>query len=397
MRIICVAALFFATFSTFSFDKKTQRRSSRTQQFERAGILIVGDTSKTMRKLDRFNNFMERFVRLYPIPYASYSKETHFLFGLTKFNAFRMRGSDKKDTITQASSINALMYYTTNIQHKLVLGTNLMLRKNKAIWKTDLINTYYPLLFYGTGNETKLANQRILDSGDIQFSMQYLFRVWRKWYVGPAVDFHYFYQVKIDESSIKLPEDNQDFSNNLGRQSGLGIRFNLEGRDNRLNAKNGFYVDAGYQIFDRTFASEFNYHLFNADVRYYFPLLKNVTLATQLKTESRIGEVPVQSLSLFGGDYFMRGNYLGRYRDKVLIGSQIEARFPLFWILGGTLFTGVGQVASDYSKINVGSLHNNYGFGLRIKVDPVHDINLRLDMAFTSEQSIFILNFAEAF
>lgn len=340
---------------------------------------------------------MEWYVRKFPIPYAAFSKETNFLVGLTKFNAFRLRGSNKSDSITQPSSATALVYYTTNRQHKFVVETNLMLNQNKAIWKTELSNTFYPLFFYGTGNETKKANERVLDYGDIRFATQYLMRTWRKWYVGPTIDFDYFYEVKLAEGSSPMPEDEEIFANNLGRQSGLGVQVNLEGRDNRLNAKNGFYVDAGYQIFDDAFGSEFNYHRFRADLRYYFPVFKKVTLATQVKTDSKQGEVPVQSLALFGGDHFMRGNYLGRYRDKVLFGSQVEMRFPIFWIFGGTLFTGVGQVASDYTKINVGSFHNNYGFGLRLKVDSVHDINLRFDMSFSKDQSIFILNFAEAF
>ena len=355
------------------------------------------DTSKGMRRLYKLSSTMEWFIVYFPVPYGSYSKETDFLFGLTKYNAFTMRRGNKQDSITQPSSVSGLGYYTLNSQYKMVVESNLMLNKNKAIWKTSLINTSYPLLFYGIGNETDLNNERTLNSSNFQISMQYLFRIWRKWYLGPAYDYYYYYDVDLAEGSRPLPGDEVLLRNNLGHQSGLGLKLSMEGRDNRLNAKKGFFVDASYQIFDQAIGSHFNYKFFQMDVRYYTTPFKKITIATQLRVQSKQGEVPVQSLCLLGGDYSMRGAYLGRYRDKILMDSQVEVRFPLFWIIGGTIFGGAGQVAPKYQEINLGSFHGIYGAGLRLKVDSKHDINLRVDMGFSKDQQIFIMNFAEAF
>ena len=40
------------------------------------------DSSKTMNKLDKVNSFMEWYMKYFPVPFGSYSKETSWLFGL---------------------------------------------------------------------------------------------------------------------------------------------------------------------------------------------------------------------------------------------------------------------------------------------------------------------------
>lgn len=362
-----------------------------------ARVSMFADTAVTMQKLNAVNDFMQWYMLYFPVPFGSYSKETNWLFGLTKYNAFTMRRQHRADSITQASSITAFGYYTLNTQYKAVLESNLMFAENRAIWKSTLAYTYYPLLYYGIGNDTRLSQERTLNTLNIQFSTSYLFKIWRRWYVGPAYDYFNYYKVELADLSTEFPDDNVRLEKAEGRQSGLGLRVSMEGRDNRLNAKKGYYFESSYQFFDKTFGGDFNYQYFLIDARYYFPLLKKITVATLLRSESRQGDVPVQSLAFLGGDYFMRGSYLGRYRSNVSLMGQAEARFPIFWIFGGTLFGGIGQVATDYVKINMGSFHANYGLGLRLKVDSAHDVNLRFDMGFSKDQALFIMNFSEAF
>jgi hypothetical protein len=388
-----------------SFSYGSERASQKpTRDFEKDSLIRnkttgagTGDTSNFMRTLYSVNAYMEWYMKYFPVPFGSYSKETNLLVGLSKYNAFTLNKGDIHDSVTEPSSASLLAYYTLNKQYKFVFEANLMRNKNKALWKTDLINTHYPLLFFGTGNETDIDNAQTLNTSDFQFTTQYLFRTWRKWYIGPSVDYHYFYEVEMEESSPGNDVEPEDFSENLGLQSGLGIKISMEGRDNRLNAKHGFFIDAGFQVFDKFLGGDFNYKYVQADLRYYFTPLKKLTIATQARTESKQGNVPVQSLAFLGGDYTMRGIYLGRYRDKVSIDSQVELRFPIFWILGGTVFGGAGQVAPEYAQMSWDSFHYCYGTGLRLKVDSKHDINLRFDMGFSADQNIFIMNFSEAF
>jgi hypothetical protein len=377
--------------------KSEKARGEGPTLIDTNGSDVPADSLKRVNKLENIYLSFEWYMKYFPIPYGSYSQETNWLFGISKFNAFKLNKGNKLDSITQPSSVNFFAYITLNGQHKTGLETNLMLNKNKALWKSYVGYTDYPMEFFGVGNATRLEDQRTLITTDWQISTYYLFKTWKKWYLGPTYDFFDYTRVELEKGAQQLPNESIDSLHNLGNQSGLGLKLLMEGRDNRLNAKAGFYVEASYQLFDSKIGSDYNYNSFMADFRYYYSPSKKLTIATQIRTEARAGDVPIQSLSLLGGDNSMRGTYRGRYRDLVELDSQIELRFPIYWIFGGVLFNGVGQVAPTYSQVRIQSFYYNYGLGLRVKVDSKHDVNLRFDYGISNDQKIFAINFAEAF
>ena len=143
-----------------------------------------------METLYKVNTFMEWYVKYFPVPYGSYSQETNWLVGMSKYNAFTIRNGDMTDTITQPSSLSLFGYYTGNSQYKIVLESNLMLNKNQALWRTAFIYSYFPLDYFGVGNNTSYDNKRTLNTADFQFRTEYLFRFYKHWFVGPAFDFY---------------------------------------------------------------------------------------------------------------------------------------------------------------------------------------------------------------
>lgn len=379
----------------FQLQEGTRSIFSKIEKFQSTTNTV--NYFKVKNKLDDVNNFMQWYLKYFPFPYASYSNETSWLFGLSKYNAFRLKSHGKIDSMTQASSVTCFLYATFNRQYKIVLESNFMFYKNNYNWKTTLAYVDYPLEFFGVGNETKLENQKTLITTDWQMSMYFLFRTWKKWYLGPLFDIYNYQKVKLAEDEVPLPNYNTNADHVLGTQSGLGLKIIMEGRDNRLNAKKGYYVETSYQLFREFIGSQYNYDAFYADFRYYVPLHKKVTLASQVHTESKVGEVPIQSIALLGGDYFMRGTYRGRYRDNVLLDAQMELRFPIYWIIGGVVFGSTGQVAPAYDQLYLDGYHFNYGAGLRLTMDSEHDVNLRFDIGRSSDQTIFIVNVSEAF
>jgi outer membrane protein assembly factor BamA len=121
-------------------------------------------------------------------------------------------------------------------------------------------------------------------------------------------------------------------------------------------------------------------------------------IAGQVTTSYATGNVPFYELPEMGGASQMRGYYEGGLRDNVLVDAQIELRIPVWNIFGVVGWFGVGQVANTYSAVALDEFHLSYGPGLRIKVDPKHDTNLRFDFGF-GPGGIFGLNidFGEAF
>lgn len=353
--------------------------------------------NKMMDKLEKMTNWVQWYLKYFPYPYASYSNETNWLFGLGKYNAFTLGKKGVKDSITQPSSINTFLYATLNQQYKVVIESNLMFDKNRALWKTTLAYVDYPLEFFGVGNETQLEDQRTFVTTDWQLSTQYLFKIWKNWYTGLVYDLYDYKKAYLKEDEHNPPNYIIDGDHVLGTQSGLGLKILMEERDNRLNARRGYFADVSYQVFTKAIGSQYDYNLFQADFRYYTPVYKKITLASQIHSEARFGDAPVQSISLLGGDYYMRGTYRGRYRDNVLLDGQLEFRFPIYWIIGGVIFSSIGQVAPTYKQMSFDAFHYNYGAGLRLQMDSEHDVNIRFDVGRSSDQTIFIINVQEAF
>ena len=96
--------------------------------------------------------------------------------------------------------------------------------------------------------------------------------------------------------------------------------------------------------------SDYNLNTFLSDNRFYIPIRENNVLAFQFLGQFTSGNPPFNLLSLMGGESLMRGYYLGRYRDKHMIASQIEYRILPFsfakrW--GASIFFAAGEVFSS--------------------------------------------------
>ena len=55
---------------------------------------------------------------------------------------------------------------------------------------------------------------------------------------------------------------------------------------------------------------------------------------------------------------------------------------------GAVGFASVGDVAPDVGDFSLNNLRGAFGVGVRLMVDPLERLNLRLDVAFTAEGDI---------
>ncbi len=345
--------------------------------------------------LDKIDKFMVKYVIWGPFPIITFGAETNWLFGLTKFNSFTIRNGDTLDTETQASTVSELAYYTLNNQYKFVVGADIMFYKNKYLWTTAFVYEQFPLRFYGTGNNTDLNDEQVLNTRNLQITTKFLFKTVDNLYIGGRYDFFDYYDVSFD--TLLHPEDSLYLEEQKGIQSGFGPALRYEGRDNRFNARKGFFVLAEYQLYTQALGSNFNYQKFVGDFRYYITPLQWLTMGWQFYTEWRAGDVPVQSLALLGGSSRLRGVYEGRFRDKTMLEMQMELRFPIYWIFRGVVFGGMGQAAPEYSKLGTDQFHFAGGAGLRVRVDPIRDINIRIDFGWSKDFFGVYFGFTEAF
>ena len=357
------------------------------------------DTSNTtMGKLDHFNDKMEKIVVYSPLPVISYSSETDWLFGLTKINAFRIGAKNQHDTTFQPSHVTALAYLTLAKQYKVALTADLMFGKDKYNSFTELLFMDFPNFYFGVGDDTELSDQCLVETENFSITQMFSYKLTKRWHIGLKYHYNNYYKVDILSSDEHCADDIPDLSVNEGTQSGIGITINRETRDNRFNARRGSYLFFEYMDYGKWIGSEFKYQSIILEYRKYYTPLKWLTLAGQIYTETKIGDnIPVQSLSLMGGDNRMRGIYIGRFRDKSMIEGQIEARFPIFWIFSGVVFTGLGEVAPTYKAYTWEGIKWTYGAGLRMNVNKATRTNIRFDVGFFQHQPLFFFTFSEAF
>jgi len=344
---------------------------------------------------DKVAHFIEKVFKYAPIPFAGYSTETSTVFGITKYNGFKIKSDVLPDSLIQPSSVLLYGYYTMNKQYKIYANIDLMHGDNKYNSKFEFLILDYPSLYFGIGNASHEEDELLVDFKNIMFSPSFDYNFYKKMYIG--IKYTYNNYLKVEPVELDSLIDIKQWKANEGVQSAIGFRFFREKRDNRIRAKKGSYVFVSYDIYSKFLGSEFAYQSFLLDARKYMTPIPQLTIAGQFYTEIKNGDVPIQSMAVLGGTERMRGIYENRYRDKTVAMGQIELRFPIIWIISGTTFAGTGQVAPTYGKFQMDAFKFGYGVGLRLLIDEKTNSVLRFDLSFRDGGHSIFVGFNEAF
>ena len=353
------------------------------------------DISPVGIKKDKVASIIEKVFKYFPLPFAGYSTETSTVFGITKYNGFKIKSHKLADSLIQPSSVLLYGYYTLNNQYKIYTNIDLMHGANKFNSKFEFLLLDYPSLYFGIGNNTKEDNKVLIDFKNIMLSPSFDYNFYEQMYIGAKYTFNNFIDVKPIEIDTLIRDKN--ITDNEGVQSAIGIRFIRENRDNRIRARAGSYVSISFDAFTHLLGSAHDYTSFVMDLRKYYTPDPRITIAGQFYTEIKSGDVPIQSMAVLGGTERMRGIYENRYRDKTVSMAQLELRFPIFWIIGGTTFADLGQVAPSYGDYTADGFKYGYGAGLRLLIDKETSSVLRFDLSFREDGHSIFIGFNEAF
>ncbi len=353
------------------------------------------DISPVGIKKDKVASIIEKVFKYFPLPFAGYSTETSTVFGITKYNGFKIKSHKLADSLIQPSSVLLYGYYTLNNQYKIYTNIDLMHGANKFNSKFEFLLLDYPSLYFGIGNNTKEDNKILIDFKNIMLSPSFDYNFYEQMYIGAKYTFNNFIDVKPIEIDTLIRDKN--ITDNEGVQSAIGIRFIRENRDNRIRARAGSYVSISFDAFTHLLGSAHDYTSFVMDLRKYYTPDPRITIAGQFYTEIKSGDVPIQSMAVLGGTERMRGIYENRYRDKTVSMAQLELRFPIFWIIGGTTFADLGQVAPSYGDYTADGFKYGYGAGLRLLIDKETSSVLRFDLSFREDGHSIFIGFNEAF
>ena len=350
-------------------------------------------TNDTLSKFDKFNIKAEALFKIIPVPIISYSQEAGNIIGLAKFNAFAL---SKKDTISQPSKISESVSFSTKGRVNVNVANDLIFNENNYFVLSKFRYAKQPEFLFGIGNDVSIDDSEEVTNEHIGFEINALKRIYKKLYVGIAIELDDYLNIKTEPDSFLI----EDMISGLngGTNFGLGVSVIWDSRDNRYNAHNGSFLKTSFMTYEKSLGSAYQFNRFELDARKYFnPWLKHV-VAMQATTTSLGGDIPYYDLALLGGQNKMRGYYQGALRDKVLFDTQVEYRMPVWKIIGLVGWVGTGRVAESYKAIDLNGFWMSYGGGLRIKVDSENDINIRIDAGFGNNgiKGVYF-NFSEAF
>ncbi len=328
----------------------------------------------------------------FAFPYAFYSPETNFAFGGGGIIYFRT--SERKNT--KPSKINISAYYTVNHQFSTFMTPSIYFNENKDEIAGELYFAHKIDKFYGIGSTSEEISNPEYDFQIAEVTLKFKREIFES--IKLTATYLLDHYKIIDQRENPFFADSSIIGISGGNNSGFGLGFTYDNRNNLFFPTSGTYFDFYSLFFLNFLGSDFKYNEFIFDARHYQSVYsKNRVIAIQLYSAITTGDTPFYSMPTLGGAWMMRGYFNGRYRDKTFTTAQIEFRDEFFWKLGVVLFAGVGDVGNTLSTYKLTQLKYSYGFGLRYMLDTDEKINIRFDMGFGKNTSGIYFGIEEAF
>ncbi len=329
-------------------------------------------------------------------PTIAYAPETSWEIGLSSLYVYYA----KRDTTNRLSEINGFTFVTLENQYGIWFDHAIYSDLDKWFFLGRIRIQSFPLFYHGIGMDSPKDYIALVDANQVLIKERVLRELRKNLYFGLEFDYQ-----RISSVDFKIASEQQNINLPLGNEGsdnfGLGLGLVYDDRHNVLNVRKGIFSELAYLKYMPIF-SDFGFQTIISDNRIYRPVGKNNVIAAQLLGQFNTGDVPFNQLALMGGDSMMRGYYLGRFRDRNQIATQVEYRMlplPLGFTdrLGAAAFAGAGTVFPDFSKAAIHKVVWSAGGGLRFLLFPKKDIYTRLDVAFTQEGTGFYFFIGEAF
>jgi Omp85 superfamily domain len=333
-------------------------------------------------------NRKSKFIAL---PLAFYSIETKLGFGASGIYTFY----GKKDSTERPSNIQFGAAYTLRNQVLFYAPFQLFFDNEKYLITGETGYYVYNYFFHGVGNSNPKEYVETYDVTFPRLRINVMKQIYPQLFAGIRYSFDNFKITKRETG--KLLSENIIAGSKGGATSGIGLVVRFDKRDNIFSPTKGIFTDFFTQIDKNWTGSQFDFQKYSLDFSTYFSNKFNHTLALNFYSVANFGNPPFYQMALIGGTKKLRGFYEGRYRDKNVAIFQAEYRVPIVGRLGAVAFAGTGLVADKIKNYQLKNLRTSYGGGLRIMLDKVQKINLRLDYGIGEKKGNFYFTITEAF
>ena len=252
--------------------------------------------------------------------------------------------------------------------------------------------------FYGIGEDAGTAGHSVDVEQTMDFGMgSGLYRVASSLYFGPAL---VWMRTKASLDAAQLPPDLLPPSGDIGTSDLFAPGFQAEHdtRNDDYWPTTGSLSKVKGWFFTTALGGSRNFERYVATWSKYVPLRERLTVAANANMLAAAGDVPFYMLPSIGsGENGLRGYTQGRYRDKVAITLQCEARWHAQGRLGATVFGGFGQVAPSLGELTHALVLPGGGVGLRYQLTHAYPMHMRFDVAWGRKETLFHFSVGEAF
>lgn len=323
----------------------------------------------------------------------SYSLEGGFGIGGAVSGLYRLNRND-------STMLPSDFYASLNATYKgffvlTIKGNNLFSnRRSRLSYFSEIYQKR--LDFWGiTSDETARNPKSRYDRRQIDFQAEYVYKIRRNLYIGAQLRANYTDAINIHNPQYLLGENDQYYV------SGLGFSLEYDSRNNLVTPTKGIHVAYKPLIYPKLLGNApktFISHSFIANG--YFRMWKGAILAADWYTRINSDKTPWTMREMLAADGIrMRGYYMGTIIDNSQISAQLEYRQHIWRRFGLALWGGEATLFSDFDEFIDKDIKPkwlyNYGVGLRFEFK--HKVNLRIDYGFGENASGFVFAIGEAF
>lgn len=358
----------------------SQSDSLETNKIKRYwNSLVHGNVDKTF----------EKKIDMSFVVAPCYTREGSFGIGGAATALYRL---DHKDSIMQPSDISLSGSASIKGIYAITAKGNNHFKGNKSRLSYRLQFLHKTLDFWGISYDACIVNPiSEYTKQQIKWESDYVYKMTKDFHIGVALNLNYTSLSKIKDLAYLAGQEKSYFF------TGVGISLQYDTRDFILNPKRGFYVMAR-EVFYPDLVSTYHKTIFNTTMIFdaYQEVWRGGVLAADLYGQFYSAQTPWALREELGsGSSRMRGYYAGRYIDCNQIVAQLELRQHIYSRIGCVAWIGGGNVFPSFKKLELKHTLPNYGLGLRIEFK--HNVNVRIDYGFGKNTAGFVFQFAEAF
>lgn len=317
-----------------------------------------------------------------------YSSDVKFSIAATGTASYKLKGCDSETQPSFASvyaTISTAGFWSVGVD-----GTTFF-KEDKQRINYSMSFGHSPRDYWGIGYNNAIQDElkTNLQQTEAKIHAEYVYSFVPNLYIGPAIEWNHNLAKDMDKPELLNHQDNK--VNNYG----AGVVVQYDTRDLVTNAYSGVYAHFNTMFNPKFLGNKYYYTMIDFTASYYHTAWRNAVIAAQINSKFNFGNVSWAMMSLYGGNQVMRGYYLGRYRDKHMVSTQVELRQRVYKRSGLVLWGGVGTVFHDADSFGNRFLPN-YGVGYRFEFRK--RMNIRLDWGFGAHgQSGIIFSMNEAF